>query len=70
LPLSNRAPPEDIERDYYRKLERYLDPGCGECWLRRPDIAEVFANALRFFVGERYQLSAWVVMPNHVHAVV
>ena len=28
------------------------------------------ANALRYFVGERYQLSAWVVMPNHVHAVV
>jgi REP element-mobilizing transposase RayT len=60
---------EDLERNYYRKLEQYLDRGCGECWLRRPEIADLVANALRFFVGERYQLSAWIVMPNHVHAV-
>jgi REP element-mobilizing transposase RayT len=25
---------------------------------------------LKFFDGERYELRAWVVMPNHVHAVV
>jgi REP element-mobilizing transposase RayT len=60
---------EAIERDYYRELERYLDCGCGECWLRRPEIAELVANALRFFAGERYQLNAWVVMPNHIHVV-
>ena len=59
----------DIERDYHRKLEQYLDQGRGACWLRRPDIAEVVANALQYFVGERYQLSAWIVMPNHVHVV-
>ncbi|HYI09978.1 MAG TPA: transposase [Thermoanaerobaculia bacterium] len=33
-------------------------------------IAEVVANALTFFEGERYTLDAWCVMPNHVHAVV
>ena len=26
-------------------------------------------GALRFFHGQRYELSAWVVMPNHVHAL-
>src|SRR5688572_4339192 len=26
---------EEIERDYFRKLEKYLDQGCGECALRR-----------------------------------
>jgi len=61
---------EDVERDYHRKLEHYLDQGCGECWLRRPELADLVAHALRFFAGERYQLSAWVVMPNHVHVVV
>jgi putative transposase len=59
----------EIERDYYRKLERYLDKGCGECWLRRPEIADLVAEAVPFFEGERYRLDAWVVMPNHVHAV-
>jgi REP element-mobilizing transposase RayT len=68
------APPkprmlEEIERDYFRKLETYLDRGQGECWLKRPDIANLVANAFRFFDGERYRLDAWVVMPNHVHLV-
>ena len=71
--LGTAAPQSDaleaIERDYYRELERYLDRGCGECWLRQPEIAELVANALGFFAGERYQLNAWVVMPNHIHVV-
>ena len=63
------ADAETIERDYRRKVERFLDTGCGECWLRRPEIAEVAAGALRFFDGQRYHLEAWVVMPNHAHVV-
>jgi hypothetical protein len=27
---------EEIERDYRRKIERYLDQGYGVCWLYRP----------------------------------
>ncbi len=61
---------ELIERDYQRDLERYLDKGTGECWLRQPETADVVAAALRHFEGERYEVRAWVVMPNHVHAVV
>jgi REP element-mobilizing transposase RayT len=60
---------EAIERDYRRKMERYLDTGVGGCWLGRPDIAGLTANALRHFDGQRCHLGAWVVMPNHVHAV-
>lgn len=60
---------DEIERDYFRKLEAYLDKGVGACRLKRTDIAELVANALRFFAGQRNRLDAWVVMPNHVHAV-
>ncbi len=60
---------DEIERDYFRKVEAYLDKGAGECVLKRPDIANLVASALRFFEGQRYRLDAWVVMPNHVHAV-
>ena len=61
-----------IENDRERrtKLEAYLDQGLGECWLRRSDVAEATQGALCFFNGQRYQLQAWVVMPNHVHVVV
>jgi REP element-mobilizing transposase RayT len=60
---------ESIERDSIRQVERYLDKGTGACELRRPDLAELVAGAIRFFVDQRYRLDAWVVMPNHVHAV-
>lgn len=52
------------------KVERYLDVGHGECWMRDSRIATIIADALRHFDGERYDLVAWCVMPNHVHAVV
>ncbi|HYV27830.1 MAG TPA: transposase [Candidatus Eisenbacteria bacterium] len=61
---------EDIARDFRRSIERYLDRGAGACHLRRPDIAGLVANAMRHFHESRYLLHEWVVMPNHVHAIV
>ena len=52
---------------YSERIESYLDIGRGDCWLKDVRVAEVVANALRFFVNSRYALGAWVVMPNHVH---
>jgi REP element-mobilizing transposase RayT len=66
-PLANTL--DDIERDYFWKTESFLDRGQGESWLKRPDIADLVASALRFFANKRYRLDAWVVMPNHVHVV-
>jgi len=57
---------EEIARDLARKIERYLDQGAGACYLRRPDIADLVANAMRHFHGSRYVLHEWVVMPNHL----
>jgi len=55
---------------YSAKVDAYLDAGHGDCWLRRPDVAKLVLDALQFFQGDRYDLHAWVVMPNHVHVVV
>lgn len=38
--------------------------------MRRPNVAGIVADALTHFDQERYDLIAWSVMPNHVHAVV
>ena len=53
-----------------RRVEKYLDAGHGECWLRQADIAQVVENALLHFDGQRYHLLAWCIMPNHVHAMI
>jgi REP element-mobilizing transposase RayT len=50
-------------------LQRELDKHHGACWLRRPDLALLVEQSLRHFDGQRYGLRAWVVMGNHVHAV-
>jgi len=60
---------EAIERDFRRKIERFLDTGQGACHLRRSEVADLLCGALLHFEGERYLLSDWVVMPNHVHVV-
>jgi REP element-mobilizing transposase RayT len=55
---------------YCDKVEALLDAGSGACWMSKPEVADLVAGAVRFFDGQRYDLHAWVVMPNHVHVVV
>ena len=57
------------DRERRAELEAYLDKGRGECYLRRPEIAQLVENNLRQFSGDRYELCAWVVMPNHIHVL-
>jgi len=64
---------EEIERDYHRRFsgafESWLDDGHGMCVLRRQDCAQVVAETMRHFEGERLVLISAVVMPNHAHAL-
>ncbi|MBI4327600.1 MAG: 4-hydroxyproline epimerase [Chloroflexi bacterium] len=57
------------ERERLIQLEQYLDRGHGRGALQKPEVAALVQNALLRFDGERYRLFAWVVMPNHVHAL-
>jgi len=57
------------DRQRRRELEAYLDRGRGEGQLREPAIARIAEDTLRFFHGRRYELRAWVIMPNHVHVL-
>src|SRR6266849_632314 len=52
---------------YDGELKLTLDQGYGTCHLADDRIAALVQNALLHFDGERYRLSAWVLMPNHVH---
>ena len=65
---------EETRKEYYRlfpeRFHNWLDVGYGECLLARPEIKEIVENALRHFEDERYRLDEYVIMPNHVHALV
>jgi DNA polymerase-3 subunit alpha len=61
---------DQINAEFGEKLERHLDEGRGECWLRNPKVSAVVENAFRHFDGDRYLLGSYVIMPNHVHVLV
>ena len=69
LGKTNHEDETEVNRDFVRKVERFLDQGAGACHLRRADIGNLIVGALKFFDEERYVLREWVVMPNHVHVL-
>ncbi|MCX6538978.1 MAG: transposase [Acidobacteria bacterium] len=64
---TNASASRDTERR--QRIDDWIDAGHGNCLLRAPRAAQLVQDALLFFDGERYTLYAWVVMPNHVHAL-
>jgi REP element-mobilizing transposase RayT len=62
-------PEAEREAELHRLIEEFLDTGYGACHLRDPRVGSLVEGAILFFDGERYRLHAWVVMPNHVHAL-
>src|SRR5688572_9322317 len=60
---------EELLREVMRRVERWLDQGMGSCRLRDPRAAAVVVEAMRHFDQRRYELDCYVVMPNHVHAI-
>ena len=47
----------------------HLDDLHGACVLRRPELADEVVKSLHRFDGNRYELSDFVIMPNHVHVL-
>lgn len=68
-----RLPQNLVNGFRFRMSDRWnehLDDCHGDCVLRNPQLAQVVADSLRRFDGDRYDLTDFVVMPNHVHVLV
>src|ERR1700678_1917721 len=75
---------DSLPREFYEKaaavasngtersflLEKGIDQGLGNCILSDPINAEIMRQVLEHLDGEQYLLLAWVIMPNHVHAMI
>ena len=51
------------------EIDPELDLCHGACLFKSDTLAKIVADAMAHFDGKRYELLAWCVMPNHVHAV-
>ncbi|MEX1110539.1 MAG: class I tRNA ligase family protein [Chthoniobacterales bacterium] len=60
---------KELQKLFSEKIDAALDAGHGECWLARPQITQLVQDTLHHFNGQRYDLLAWCIMPNHVHVV-
>ncbi len=69
-PVIDRLKAEGDGAAYLSAVDEELDRGLGPVWLADPDCAAIIADALRQFDGQRYDLLAWCVMPNHVHVLI
>ena len=66
---SYESPLERLARQLMAQIEHWLDEGHGRCLLRDAKLANFLIDSLHHFDGDRYELDAYVVMPNHVHAI-
>jgi len=76
--LHDSVPQELIEKwkttlsdiQFRKSVEKFLDAGHGSCYLKHRGVARMVADSLKFHDGKKYELDAWVIMPNHLHFLV
>lgn len=61
---------EGLAREVMRRIEAWLDQGLGDCVLRTPGVSEILADVMLQDDGQLQELGCYVLMPNHIHAVV
>jgi REP element-mobilizing transposase RayT len=58
---------QEFQRHFSDRWNEHLDACHGDCVLRRPEIAQIVAESLIHSDGDRYELTDFVIMPNHIH---
>jgi REP element-mobilizing transposase RayT len=66
--------PEKKRHEYHReftsRFHELLDAGHGSCVLRQAGCADILTAKLHAGHNRDYHLDSWVIMPNHLHALV
>ena len=72
----NNPPPrsyemlDEIAREMFRRIEGWLDQGFGSCVLKNPKLSKHIVDSMHKRDGTEFELGCYVVMSNHVHAIV
>lgn len=70
LELDHLDDQTQYEVEKRKRIEAHLDKGYGSCVLRSPQYAALVEDTWKHFDGVKYDLIAWVVMPNHCHVLI
>lgn len=70
LPEEQAAHRYAEQKRLFGRYDAELDQSAyGPTWLIQPDIASIVSNSLQARDGQEYDLTAFTIMPNHVHVV-
>jgi REP element-mobilizing transposase RayT len=69
-PTASKDQRETAAALFTARLEDKSDEGLGACLLKEESMSALVEGTLRHDDGQHYQLGSFVIMPNHVHAVV
>jgi hypothetical protein len=69
-PPRSRDDQEELTREVMHRVEAWLDQGMGSCVLRDSNISAILVKAFHCDDEVEQELDCYVVMPNHVHAIV
>lgn len=61
---------KQFAQEITNKTERWLDEGYGSCVFGKPEFSQMMSESLLHFQSQRHVTSCFVVMPNHIHAVI
>jgi putative transposase len=56
-----------VQWSLFESWDEQLNRGAGRCLLAKPELSKIVADSLLHFDEERYVLTDFVIMPNHVH---
>ncbi len=64
---------EAMQREYDNTftavMDKWIDAGYGECILKEKAVRDAVTEPIMHFDGDRYDIHAYVIMPNHVHVL-
>jgi putative transposase len=70
LPKLTDGERHEYHREFTARFHELLDAGHGECVLANAACADILIARLLAGHGAAYQIDAWCIMPNHLHALV
>lgn len=63
------ATQEEYKNKVGKAMDKWIDAGYGDCILKDERVRNIVADCIMHFNGERYDIHAFVIMPNHVHVL-
>ena len=60
---------EEYDHIFGTTIDKWIDAGYGECLLKDKRVRDALEEVIMHSNGQRYDIYAFVIMPNHVHVL-